>query len=68
MIAIWKREVQSYFLTPVGYVFMGVFLMLGSVFFAVNNLALVFVHFLFHQGNDNIIFLCRLHFFLYFFW
>ena len=33
MIAIWKRELQSYFFTPVGYVFMGVFLLLSSVMF-----------------------------------
>ena len=39
MIAIWKREVQSYFLTPVGYVFMGVFLMLSGLMFYMMNLA-----------------------------
>lgn len=39
MRAILKRELQSYFYTPVGYVFMGVFLALGSVMFAVNNVA-----------------------------
>ena len=39
MIAIWKREVQSYFLTPVGYVFMGVFLALGGFMFYGMNLA-----------------------------
>lgn len=39
MRAILSRELQSYFYTPVGYVYMGVFLTLGSVFFAVNNLA-----------------------------
>lgn len=33
MTAIWRRELQSYFYTPVGYVFMGVFLMLSSVMF-----------------------------------
>ena len=33
MTAIWKRELQSYFFTPVGYVFMGVFLLLSSVMF-----------------------------------
>lgn len=33
MIAIWKREMQSYFYTPIGYVFMGVFLTLSSVMF-----------------------------------
>lgn len=39
MRAILRRELQSYFYTPAAYVYMGVFLMLGSVFFAVNNLA-----------------------------
>lgn len=39
MRAILSRELQSYFYTPIAYVYMGVFLMLGSVFFAVNNLA-----------------------------
>ncbi len=33
MRAIWKRELQAYFYTPVGYVYMGVFLALSSVFF-----------------------------------
>ena len=33
MLAIWKRELQSYFYTPVGYVFMGVFLSISSVMF-----------------------------------
>ena len=40
MIAIWKREMQSYFLTPVGYVFMGVFLALSGLMFYMYNLAL----------------------------
>lgn len=33
MLAIWRREMQSYFHTPVGYVFVGVFLTLSSVMF-----------------------------------
>ena len=33
MKAIWKRELQSYFYTPVGYVFLGVFLLISSVLF-----------------------------------
>ena len=33
MKAIWKRELQSYFYTPVGYVFIGVFLLVSSVLF-----------------------------------
>ncbi|MBE5777094.1 MAG: hypothetical protein E7326_06260 [Clostridiales bacterium] len=39
MKAIFKRELEGYFHTPVGYVFMGVFLMLGSIFFGAGNLA-----------------------------
>ena len=33
MLSIWKRELQGYFYTPVGYVYMGVFLTLSSVIF-----------------------------------
>jgi len=33
LLSIWKRELQGYFYTPVGYVFMGVFLTLSSVIF-----------------------------------
>ncbi len=39
MVAIWKRELQNYFLTPIGYVFMGVFLLVGGVFFFLYNIA-----------------------------
>ena len=31
--AIWKREMRSYFTTPAGYVFLGVFLLISSVLF-----------------------------------
>ncbi len=33
MTAVWRRELQAYFYTPVGYVFTGVFLALSSLFF-----------------------------------
>ncbi len=33
MFAIIKKELKSYFLTPVGYIFMGLFLLILSVFF-----------------------------------
>jgi len=33
MGAIWRREWKSYFITPVGYVFMGVFLSLAALMF-----------------------------------
>lgn len=39
MGSIWKKEIQSYFYTPAAYVFMGVFLVVGSIFFCVGNLA-----------------------------
>ncbi len=38
MLAIWKREVQNYFLTPIGYVFMGIFLLVGGVLFFIYNI------------------------------
>lgn len=39
MGAIYRKEMQSYFYTPAAYVFIGVFLMLSSIFFGVGNLA-----------------------------
>ena len=38
MGAIYRREMQGYFYTPAAYVFVGVFLVLSSVFFGVTNL------------------------------
>ena len=39
MIAIWKREIQSYFSTSVGYVYMGVFLALSGMMFYLQNIS-----------------------------
>ncbi|MCR5186795.1 MAG: ABC transporter permease [Clostridia bacterium] len=33
MLAVLKKELKSYFLTPVGYIFIGLFLLILSVFF-----------------------------------
>ena len=38
MGAIYKRELKAYFISPVGYVFMGVFLILSGVAFAASTL------------------------------
>lgn len=38
MLAIFKREMKSYFLTPIGYISMGLFLLISGIFFAFGNL------------------------------
>lgn len=52
MLAIWKRELQSYFYTPVGYVFMGVFLSLAGMMFYLQNLV--------PRSSDVLVFLGQL--------
>lgn len=37
MLAVFKRELQNYFLTAIGYVFVAVFLVASGVFFFMNN-------------------------------
>ena len=34
MIAIFKKELKNYFLSPIGYIFVGVFMALASMFFS----------------------------------
>jgi ABC-2 type transport system permease protein len=38
MLAVFKREIKAYFLTPLGYLFMGLFLLLTGVFFFFENI------------------------------
>jgi ABC-2 type transport system permease protein len=38
MIAIFKRELKAYFLTPIGYLYMGFFLLITGIFFTFGNL------------------------------
>ncbi|MCL1817345.1 MAG: ABC transporter permease [Spirochaetaceae bacterium] len=38
MIAILKREIKSYFLTPIGCIYMGFFLLAAGIFFFFSNL------------------------------
>lgn len=38
MLAVFKKEVSIYFLTPFGYVFMGLFLLLSGIVFSIYNL------------------------------
>lgn len=39
MCAVWKREWQAMFSTPIGYVFMGLFLLVSGYFFGGYNLS-----------------------------
>jgi len=38
MLAIFKREIRAYFLTPIGYLYMGLFLLLAGILFTFNNI------------------------------
>ena len=38
MIAVYKKELKTYFLTPGGYIFMGAFLLIAGLFFTLQNL------------------------------
>ena len=38
MLAIFKRELRAYFQTPIGYLYMGLFLLLTGIFFTFYNL------------------------------
>jgi len=38
MLAVFKRELKAYFASPTGYIFMGFFLLISGIFFALSNL------------------------------
>ena len=38
MKAIFKKEFRSYFLSPIGYVFVAIFFFVASLFFVINNI------------------------------
>ena len=40
MLAIFKKEIRAYFITPIGYVFIALFLAVNGVLFSVNTLRL----------------------------
>lgn len=57
MIAIFKRELKSYFYSPIGYIFIGFFLLLAGYFFATSNLFLMISNITAVFGNLSIVFL-----------
>jgi len=52
MLAVMKKELKSYLLSPIGYVFIGIFLLLFSVFFYISIFAYQSMNFeyLFYNG------------------
>jgi ABC-2 type transport system permease protein len=57
MFAIFKRELRAYFLTPIGYLYMGLFLLLTGIFFAFYNMFPQSSQFASFLGNILIIYL-----------
>ena len=57
MTAVWKRELQNYFCTSVGYVFMGIFLLVGGVVFFLGNILAASASLSTLLGNLNYIFM-----------
>ena len=45
MLAVWKREVQSYFLSPLAYIFIGSFMVVAGIMFTANNVMAMSVSF-----------------------
>jgi len=57
MLAIFKREIRSYFLTPIGYIFMGFFLLLTGIFYFFGNIFSQSSHYTGFLGSVLLIFL-----------
>jgi len=57
MFAIFKRELRAYFLTPIGYLYMGLFLLLTGIFFTFYNIFTQSSQFTGFLGNVLIIYL-----------
>ncbi len=45
MLAIWKREVQSFFLSPLAYIFIGAFMVMAGIMFVAYNISQMSVSF-----------------------
>ena len=56
MIAICKKEINSYFLSPIAYILIGVFIMLSSFFFYMSTIGSGFATMEFVFGNMIFIF------------
>lgn len=59
MLAIMKKEFKSYLLSPIGYIFIGLFLLMFSIFFIVTifNYSVVNFEYLFYNGATILTFI-----------
>jgi ABC-2 type transport system permease protein len=57
MLAVFRRELKAYFASPIGFVFVGFFILIGGVFFAMSNLLSGNPNFTGVLGNLTFIFL-----------
>ena len=64
MIAVLKKELKSYLLTPIGYMYIGLFLLIFSLFFYISifeNRSINF-EYLFINGATILTFVCESYF------
>jgi len=57
MLAIFKREIRTYFLTPIGYIYMGLFLLLTGIFYFFGNIFSQNSHYVGFLGSILLIYL-----------
>lgn len=57
MLAVWKREMQSYFLSPVAYIFIAAFMGVCGYFFTVNNVSVYSANYSSTMGNIAFVFM-----------
>lgn len=59
MIAILKKEFKSYFLSPIGYVFIGLFLLMFSIFFYTDVFQASYINYeyIFYSGSTILTFI-----------
>ena len=62
MLAVYKKELKTYILTPIGYIYIGLFLLILSMFFYISIYSSQYINFeyLFYDGSTLLIFIIPL--------